>query len=58
MDKPYAGVLCRLCGPVDLTRAQYDEQMEKPNALWFCPRCMNFAVFDEARFEALNPEID
>lgn len=53
---PFAGITCRLHGDVDIDRANYDQQMAKPNSLWVCPRCGTAASFDDNRFEELNPQ--
>lgn len=50
-----AGVLCPVCGKVDLTEEEYTEQMQRPNSLWYCPRCRGHAEFDQERFEELLP---
>jgi hypothetical protein len=52
--KPYAGVLCRLHGPVDIDEQEYEKQMSNPNVLWKCPKCNCVAEFDDDRFEELN----
>lgn len=61
-DKPYAAVVCQghgipaipACGKVDLTRAEYDEQMRYPDRGWRCPKCKADAWFDDERFEQLQ----
>lgn len=50
---PFAGVVCRTCGPVDITEAEYDRQMDRPDSSWVCPKCGGFAGFDDERFEEL-----
>jgi len=49
----FAGVICRVCGPVDITEEQYDHQMDRPDSPWTCPRCARLAEFDDDRFEEL-----
>ena len=53
---PFAGINCKFHGPVDIDRANYDQQMGKPNSFWVCPRCGSTAQFDDDRFEELNPQ--
>jgi len=58
LDQPYAGILCRLHGNVDIDQANYDAQMARPNSLWRCPKCGMDCDFDDERFEELHPEIN
>ena len=60
-NRPYAAVVCMghgdpipACGKVDLTRAEYDEQMRYPDRGWRCPKCKADAWFDDERFEKLH----
>lgn len=39
-------VRCPTHGHVELTSAQYDEQMNKPDSLWYCPKCTERADWD------------
>lgn len=48
---PYA-VRCRIHGQVFLTPAEYDYQMDNPDALWMCPICGHAASFDDDNYEA------
>lgn len=49
------GVLCRgdsvrevgSCGLVELTAAEYERQLLRPDRLWFCPRCGSTADWDD-----------
>lgn len=46
------GVICySACGSVELTTEQYNEQMDKPNARWRCPKCGGLAEFDDDLYE-------
>ena len=60
---PYA-VRCHQCEPngdhlVYLTYEGYDRQMDRPEALWTCPRCGRDAQWDDDNYEARQPgEID
>lgn len=40
------------CGVQGLTERQYEQQMDRPDALWKCPRCGAPAYYDDARSEA------
>lgn len=51
---PYAGVICRQHGNVDIDKAEYDRQMSNPNSRWKCPRCGSVSEFDDERFEEIN----
>ena len=53
---PYAGIICRLHGQVDIEKQDYDHQMSIPNAHWRCPICKQNAEFDDARFQEINPQ--
>lgn len=53
---PYAAVDCRLHGTVDIDRDEYIRQMNKPNSLWVCPICGSASMFNDERFEELNPQ--
>ena len=53
---PYAGVICRLHGHIDIEKAEYIKQMADPNARWKCPICRQDAEFDDNRYEELHPE--
>lgn len=52
--KPYAGIICRSCGPVDIGVIEYDRQMDRPDQGWFCPKCGDYADFDDERFEEIH----
>lgn len=49
---PWA-VLCKndLCGRVFLTEAEYQRQMNAPDARWMCPRCCQDAEWDDDTYE-------
>lgn len=47
---PYR-VICRECGSQQLSHRQYEEQMQKPNARWSCPKCGDVASFDDEFYE-------
>lgn len=60
-DKPFAYVLCSgidpsvgavSCGVQPLTEKQYEQQMDRPDSLWKCPRCGAPADYDDVRSEA------
>jgi len=53
---PYAGILCELHGPVDISKENYSEQMRQPHSKWKCPICNNISEFDDDRYEELHPE--
>lgn len=53
---PYAAVYCRLHGTVDIDKDEYIRQMNKPNSLWVCPICKSVSMFNDERFEELNPQ--
>ena len=53
---PYAAVDCRLHGTVDIDKDEYIRQMNKPNSLWVCPICRSASMFNDERFEELNPQ--
>lgn len=53
---PYAGVICRLHGHIDIEKADYDQQMASPSTRWKCPICKQDVEFDDDRFEELHPE--
>lgn len=53
---PYAGIICRQHGHVDIDEANYEHQMAKPNSFWCCPKCGSVAMFDDERYEELHPE--
>jgi hypothetical protein len=55
---PYAGILCRIHGNVDITLHEYQQQMARPNSKWRCPKCGSDAEFDDDRYEELNPQED
>jgi hypothetical protein len=48
-DLPFVfvpAVTCPTHGKIELTPAQYDEQMNKPDTLWYCPKCNGRAHWD------------
>ncbi len=61
-DRPFAVVRCRgdsiegqeRCGLVELSFAEYERQMARPNALWCCPNCGSTASYDDNRSELLQ----
>jgi hypothetical protein len=53
---PYAGVICRLHGKVDIEQADYVAQMNDVHSRWRCPICKQFAEFDDDRYEQLHPQ--
>lgn len=53
---PYAGVICRLHGHIDIDKDDYIKQMNDVNTLWKCPICKAPAEFDDNRYEVLHPE--
>lgn len=55
MSNPYAGIICRQHGHVDIDHTEYMRQMSRPDALWMCPTCGCDASFDDHRYEELNP---
>lgn len=48
----YYGIICPHCGPVELTRENYDWQMNRPNVGWVCPNCGRPADWDDIRHDA------
>lgn len=55
-ELPYAGIICKVHGNVDIGRNEYMYQMGQPNSRWKCPKCGSHAEFDDQRYEALHPE--
>ena len=53
---PYAGILCRIHGNVDIDKDNYLQQMARPNSKWVCPKCGADSIFDDDRYEELNPQ--
>ena len=53
---PYAGVICRQHGEIDIEKDDYVRQMNDPHARWKCPICKQFVEFNDARYEELHPE--
>ena len=53
---PYAGIVCRLHGHIDIDQNNYRAQMAAVDSLWKCPVCKQVAEFDDARYEELHPE--
>ena len=51
---PYAGVICRNHGHVDIDKQEYIRQMNRPDSRWVCPSCREEAEFDDERFESLQ----
>lgn len=49
-DEKYR-ILCPRCGPVVIGYGNYFDQMNKPNKLWYCPRCGGRAAFDDENYE-------
>lgn len=52
----YYGIICPRCGPVELTREQYDWQMDRPTVRWVCPKCGGPADWDDIRHDASMEE--
>lgn len=58
----YAALRCRgdsvpgqpKCGQVQITKAEYSRQMNKPDSVWTCPKCGSTADFDDEFFEKLH----
>lgn len=50
------GIICRTCGPVQITEADYERQMNFPDAKWRCPLCRGSAEWDEDCLETNPPE--
>lgn len=48
----YYGIICSYCGPVELTKENYDWQMNRPNVGWVCPNCGRLAGWDDERHDA------
>ena len=48
---PYA-VLCDDHGQQFLTAEQYDHQLSRTDSFWSCPRCGEFAHWDDDEYEA------
>ena len=42
---------CPACGLVRLTEREYDFQMDRPDSLWFCPKCGSYAEWDDDTYE-------
>jgi hypothetical protein len=49
---PWA-VICREHRQVFLTDAEYDAQMDNPDAVWKCPLCGHNAEWDDDNYEAM-----
>lgn len=30
---------CKECGAIEMTEAEYDRQLDKPDEGWVCPKC-------------------
>lgn len=43
-------IYCHRCGRVELTPQEYDQQMKRPGALWFCPDCKGLADWDHIEY--------
>lgn len=58
---PFA-VLCDYHGQQFLTEEQYSHQLNRPDSLWMCPRCGDFAYWDDDEYDSaiksgeLSPE--
>jgi len=48
---PWA-VLCRKHGQQFLSAAEYDRQMNRPDARWTCPCCGATSTWDDDNYEA------
>lgn len=65
-EQYFAFVRCRgdsvpgqqVCGIVGLTMEQYEQQMNKPDSLWYCPNCGSTATYDDARSEKAQGLVD
>lgn len=53
---PFAGIICRLHGKVDIDRDEYIAQMTDVHSMWRCPLCKQIADFDDERYEQLHPQ--
>ncbi len=42
---------CPACGLVQLTESEYDFQMDRPDNLWFCPKCGSCAEWNDDTYE-------
>ena len=42
------------CGTVGLTFVEYDRQLSRPNALWYCPRCGSSAFYNDDMSEKVQ----
>ena len=40
-------VLCKRCGTQELSEKNYFEQLENPDAHWYCPKCQDSATWDD-----------
>lgn len=49
-ETPYR-ILCPCCGPICLSKEEYDRQMWQFNKLWSCPVCREVAEWDDDWYE-------
>lgn len=55
----YHGIICRRCGDVELTKAQYLGQMYDAHKSWVCPQCGGPAQYDDIKYErSINSHFD
>jgi|PlaIllAssembly_1097288.scaffolds.fasta_scaffold33050_4 hypothetical protein len=47
---------CNGGGLIYLTHEAYMAQMMRPNALWVCPRCGEYATWDDDNFDLFEVE--
>lgn len=52
---PYA-VLCDDHGQQFLTEQQYSRQLSRPDSFWSCPRCGEYAYWDDDEYDAALDE--
>lgn len=47
----YAKLNCPIHGSVYLSQKEYDNQLNRPNDFWRCPKCNSHSTFDDTYFE-------
>lgn len=57
-SKVYYGIICENCGPVQISKENYVNQLDRPDALWVCPSCGENAIFDDIRHERSMNQAD